>query len=274
MAFNWGGLLGGLVGAGTGAFNSAQNARISRENTERTIQANKEAAELAFQRDYWSWNMANKYNSPEEQMGRLSAAGLNPNLVYGSGTVAGNSTTSRPSYKPPRYDYNNVAFNVPDLAATQLNFRQGVATLDNVKQQNTNLKAQADAIKVDTLNKSVDTLNKAVSYGRGKLDYDTAKSVQSYNIEAAKLGVEQARSSLRKTDTETALREAELSFKPKEFQILNQKLQNLKSDYDLMDFKKSLNKLGLTDRDGLLWRLIGTAVNRVETWPGHSIFSD
>ena len=29
------------------------------------------------------WNAANRYNSPENQMARFKAAGLNPNLIYG-----------------------------------------------------------------------------------------------------------------------------------------------------------------------------------------------
>lgn len=43
-----------------------------------------------------SWQIANDYNHPIQQMERLKLAGLNPNLVYGSGSVAGN-TTSAPS---------------------------------------------------------------------------------------------------------------------------------------------------------------------------------
>lgn len=35
-----------------------------------------------------NWRMMNEYNSPSAQMERLHAAGLNPNLIYGSGAVA------------------------------------------------------------------------------------------------------------------------------------------------------------------------------------------
>lgn len=34
------------------------------------------------------WNKQNAYNTPKAQMERLKAAGLNPNLVYGNGSVA------------------------------------------------------------------------------------------------------------------------------------------------------------------------------------------
>lgn len=43
-----------------------------------------------------AWNLANDYNHPINQMQRLQDAGLNPLLVYGSGSVTGN-TTSQPA---------------------------------------------------------------------------------------------------------------------------------------------------------------------------------
>lgn len=38
-----------------------------------------------------NWNRENEYNSPEAQMQRYLAAGLNPNLVYGAGASSGNA---------------------------------------------------------------------------------------------------------------------------------------------------------------------------------------
>ena len=43
-------------------------------------------------RDHEEW-----YNSPEQQIKRLQAAGLNPNLVYGSGASAGVAGNTRES---------------------------------------------------------------------------------------------------------------------------------------------------------------------------------
>lgn len=47
-----------------------------------------------WNRDLAMWNMTNAYNSPTAQMQRLKEAGLNPNLVYGSGNVVGNAAGS------------------------------------------------------------------------------------------------------------------------------------------------------------------------------------
>ena len=61
--------------------------------------ANRTNIQLAREQRQWDldmWNRQNEYNNPKNQMLRLSAAGLNPNLVYGSGSVSGNVTGSSP----------------------------------------------------------------------------------------------------------------------------------------------------------------------------------
>jgi hypothetical protein len=45
-------------------------------------------ATLAYRRQVAQWNRENEYNSPTMQMQRLKNAGLNPHLVYGSGSAA------------------------------------------------------------------------------------------------------------------------------------------------------------------------------------------
>lgn len=65
--------------------------------------------------DLKMWNQANLYNSPEMQMERLKKAGLNPNLVYGSGSVAGQTSGPPPKYQ--QYDIKNPlgGFNTPGV---------------------------------------------------------------------------------------------------------------------------------------------------------------
>ncbi|MEM0173651.1 MAG: hypothetical protein QXI16_03995, partial [Sulfolobaceae archaeon] len=45
-------------------------------------------AEQARTHDVDMWNRQNAYNTPEMQMQRLKEAGLNPNLIYGSGQAS------------------------------------------------------------------------------------------------------------------------------------------------------------------------------------------
>jgi len=88
------------------------------------------------------WNKSNEYNSPQAQMARLKSAGLNPNLVYGSGTVSGNSSSSRPNAHVPEYS-NPIT---PALGAM----------LDVIRTQ-----AQTANTQDQTANKIQDTSNKS-----------------------------------------------------------------------------------------------------------------
>lgn len=59
--------------------------------------SNKKLAQYSFNKNVEMWKMQNAYNAPKQQMSRLKEAGLNPNLMYGKGTV-GNAQTM-PQYQ-------------------------------------------------------------------------------------------------------------------------------------------------------------------------------
>lgn len=88
-------------------YDTYQTNKTARENTEKTIAAQKAEAELAYQRQVEMWHMQNAYNSPAEQMKRFGAAGLNPHLIYGQGN-AGNAG-SMPQYHAPNLQYRYAA---------------------------------------------------------------------------------------------------------------------------------------------------------------------
>lgn len=101
------GWIGALVQLGGSLYDNYQNRKTAERNTDATIAANMEQAALAYQRQVMMWHMQNKYNSPEQQMARFGAAGLNPHLIYGQGN-AGNAS-STPSYNPPNIQYRYEA---------------------------------------------------------------------------------------------------------------------------------------------------------------------
>lgn len=109
------GIIDGILGAGASVFNSFQQAKVARQNTERTIQAQKDLAEYSYGKDLEMWNKANEYNAPSQQMSRLTQAGLNPNMVYGSGSVVGNTSTQTPKYQAFNPQFNNKAIELPNL---------------------------------------------------------------------------------------------------------------------------------------------------------------
>jgi len=78
------------------------------------------------------WNMQNSYNSPEQQMQRLTSAGLNPNLAYGNGAVA-NSTSPPATPHAMPYSPKTPELNLPAIADTYFNIKSQAQRLANDK---------------------------------------------------------------------------------------------------------------------------------------------
>lgn len=98
----------GMAGELLGAVASGTANRAQRRYNDR----------VAWRERIWAledWNRQNEYNSPYQQMQRLKAAGLNPNLVYGNGATATASqmprSTDSKGYNPdvPRFNLGSPA---------------------------------------------------------------------------------------------------------------------------------------------------------------------
>jgi hypothetical protein len=63
---------------------------------------NRRAERRQWNRNVSMWKMQNEYNSPINQMKRLKEAGLNPNLMYGKGTVGNSQTLPQYNALPPQ----------------------------------------------------------------------------------------------------------------------------------------------------------------------------
>ncbi|AXH76480.1 MAG: DNA pilot protein [Microviridae sp.] len=87
-------------------------------NTNKTNKANKQLAEYQYSKDLEMWNRQNAYNDPSAQMARYQGAGLNPNLIYGTGTASAGNATSMPHYQAPSMQYHYEAPNImPTMGA-------------------------------------------------------------------------------------------------------------------------------------------------------------
>lgn len=64
----------------TGAIGTLGNLIMNYSNN----RANDRRQQEAYEQNLRMWHMQNEYNSPASQIARLKAAGLNPNLIYGS----------------------------------------------------------------------------------------------------------------------------------------------------------------------------------------------
>lgn len=118
----------------TGRRNAKRAQEMSKYNTDQTILANKELAQYAYAEDQRMWQQQNQFNHPAQQMARLKEAGLNPHLVYGTGTVTGNTQGGTPEYNAPKVDYNYQPFQSPNPELGQFtNTMLQAAQVDNVR---------------------------------------------------------------------------------------------------------------------------------------------
>lgn len=89
------GLLGGLISSGLGMIGDAIN--FKRQNKLYDKQRTDALADYERQRSDYLSDLASEraYNSPQAQAARLKKAGINPNTVFGSGSVANTSSEAQ-----------------------------------------------------------------------------------------------------------------------------------------------------------------------------------
>ena len=124
------------------AAGSAVSGLLSPISTAMQNKAQKKAQQREFANNKEMWNLANQYNSPEMQMARLDKAGLNKNLVYGNGSVVGNTSTQTPKYQAP---------NLQRMELERINPLETLGMFADLKQKNAEAeKAQSEATWIDT----------------------------------------------------------------------------------------------------------------------------
>lgn len=95
------------------------------------------AQRKANQMNIANWEMQNAYNTPEAQMARYAAAGLNPNLIYSQQNTAGSIASVSPAMAG-----GEVLSKAAQTIASFYSIAGMIANVKNLQQQNMNLKSQ------------------------------------------------------------------------------------------------------------------------------------
>ena len=119
-------IAGAIGDIGAATVGSGINAWLTERNNKRMIAENRAAEERE-----------RAYNSPVAQMQRLKEAGLNPNLIYGSGGNTGNL-----SARATETDSPQIHFNPLDVLRAREELRNMKKTGENLEQQNKKTKAE------------------------------------------------------------------------------------------------------------------------------------
>jgi hypothetical protein len=268
------GIVASLAGTGANIYDSYAAQQTAARNTDKTIEAQKQQAELAYQRQVASWNMQNAYNSPEAQMNRFKAAGLNPHLIYGQGT-AGNAT-SMPQYNPPHLQYSYASGNYGQATASLLPTLMSVGEwMQDMKLKSVQIQREEQGLDLGDLTKQrqsqlIDYLSRknpqALSEGENRLSlYPYQRSAQMANTQKAWAAIAQIDKEYeykfgRPLFKDGAMIEQKSGYEGvRKLQFLEQLKKNTSLDYKnkLLDAQSSWSDADITNPQHLVEMVLG-----------------
>lgn len=256
-----GSILGGIFG------NKSQND---------ANRANRELAEYQWDRNVEMWKMQNEYNLPSAQMQRLRDAGLNPNLVYGNGSVTGNTVGSAPSYEAPNIQsykgWNSAMSTASQYMANLPMIRAQEAQTRNQTELGKSQMSYVDAQALTEVQKQAQLV---LSNARSKIDLKYADNLQKYAVEASKANVDRILTDIQTGKLEQQMKIAnhrnalttneqmQLTKRLTEKQImrLDVEIQKLQQSRDMDAFDFSLRRQGINPNDDLIVRLASRVLN-------------
>lgn len=136
------------------------------------------------------WHRQNAYNHPIEQMARLKAAGLNPNLIYGSspGSAVGNAGAVAPG-KAPDYSISNPMMPFMDtrVKQAQSNNLEADILVKGTQSMKNAAEAGIKGRELDLLNERFDDLVGMTKTEAAikNIDYKLKEGVLPYKISSA-----------------------------------------------------------------------------------------
>lgn len=178
------------IAGGSSVLGQGINAYAQGKMNKKTRKWNEKMYQRQRQDNLADWAMQNEYNSPQAQMARLKAAGLNPALVYENGAT--NTAQAVRGADTPQWNPKAPQFDLGTAAA------QGIGAYYDaqVKQATTdNLKATNAVLIQEALLKAAQIGATIAGTNKTNFDLDLAKEIKSYSVEAArnsarKLGAE------------------------------------------------------------------------------------
>lgn len=244
--------IGSLIGAAGSIIGSA----LASGSQSSANKANMELAKYRYEKDLEMWNRQNAYNTPAAQMQRYATAGINPNTVVSQGSNG--NASSAPSFEAPEMKpYTGYG----DLGAgTVANAILRKFEIDNqtkstesqtaLNSANEN-KAAADALLA---NQRAQTefwqgLYKAREYG---IFDEFGEQTAREQLELIKSNQSKIKQDIEESKSRVDLNQSNIS-------VNNQKVQNLKSEFDLIGARIGLTKA----QTSLVFQDIAESVSRV-----------
>jgi hypothetical protein len=198
-------------------------------------------------------------------MGRLEEAGLNPHLVYGTGTVTGNTSGQMPKYNVPESDYSGIKPyeypKIPDMIGMYQDVQQRSENINLTKQAVEAKQLENDTKEVELGVKKATALDRIGTLSQrhqGAIRDNELKEIKK-SLENLKLGTEKERQNVLKEQGEN-IRTKTKSEK--------QKMLERAEDIIFKKYKNDWIKMGVTSSDNILFRQL------VRAWLGVDFIAD
>lgn len=224
---------------------------------DRQFTQNQQQSELEYQRNLELLQMQNEYNSPENQIKRYTSAGLNPNLIYGSGSASAGNQSTPGSYTAARYEspraervtVNPTSFDAHQTVAVAQQIAMNAAQVDQTK-------AQTEFTRQETKNNAINNLIKAEELTGRRLSNREKESLIEPTVMGAYLRNQETinRTNLLSEQT-NEVRNRVWNLQPLQQEKLANEIINLRATADLKKFDLELNRIGINSRDPLWSRL-------------------
>lgn len=237
---------------------SSQKKAVQQQN-----QANMDLAEYQFAQNKEMWNTQNEYNAPFAQMQRLQQAGLNPNMIYGSGNAAGNQSGSAPTYDRPEMHSTYSRLDLPNVQSVinqYQDFRMRQAQTDNVQ-------AQTEATRVRT---NLDSLRSQL------LGYDILKGEANApyfgEVARSQAGRSQALyekelQAIRNMSVDEQNKILQNQYKRGALDIQQINKESAEADLLWKQYRNTLRDYGLNENDNVFFRIIIRQLQDMEINP-------
>lgn len=178
------GLIGSVIGS-VPSTNDAFNAVSGLMSNLQAQQFSKKMYARQYDDSIKFWNMQNAYNSPEQQMFRFKAAGLNPNLIYGQGSSGNAGSIPTPDVTPVNFREPRFEGGRADVMANLL----GQADLRIKGAQADNLTAQNEVIRQDAVYRRLQA-------EREGFDLQLEKDLREFSADARRYGVQKLKTDI------------------------------------------------------------------------------
>jgi hypothetical protein len=225
--------------------------------------ANRQNLELAKYQNSWNlqqWERENAYNDPSAQMLRLKHAGLNPNLVYGSGT----QTQAAHSPKAANMEVVPYLGSSQDLSAAV----QSAISAQNQYRQDQLAKSQVDYMRAQTGTEFIKQAGMAVQNSKSSLDYSIAKELQRVSISAAEANLSKIQSEASQAHSSAQMAQFENDvFKPLQAQLTRAQVDQIRTatehvvqTKDFEKFEQDMKRMGIYPQDKIYVRILSRLI--------------